>query len=340
MFFTDDSSRQALTGSFSPVAGHYSSSPDVASFSWLLKEFSENRAGALLTVAGVDGGAPRPVGSHMAVVSGERFHGYLSGGCVEPAIAREAEAVIAARQDRVIRFGKGSPFFDIRFPCGGGVDVLVHTGLTTALVEEVLDRFARRKAFTLAFMPGESRSAIVETPLQTGWCGTSFHRRYLPATRLVLVGRGPELETTARLAAAVNYDIVVMTPDAEMGRRLADLPVDLTILDSPRDVPALPADPWTATVLLFHEREWEDPILAAALAAPGFYIGALGSQRTHAGRRDRLLAAGHSPALVNRISGPVGIIPQAREPETLALSVLGEVAIRRREHDGRSFSGG
>ncbi|PRX09574.1 UNVERIFIED_ORG: xanthine dehydrogenase accessory factor [Martelella mediterranea] len=330
-YYTDDTFRQALEQP--PVSGHFSPTSETAPFRWLLREFSEGRRGALLTVTEVNGGAPRPAGSHMAVVSGERFHGYLSGGCVEPAIAHEVEAVIAGGQDRVLRFGRGSPFFDIRFPCGGGIDVLVHTGLTAPLIEDALDRFACRSPFSLAFTPGESRSAIVEPSVPTGFHGDVFHRRYLPVTRLILAGRGPELETTARLGVAAGYEIVVMTPDAETGHRLSDLRIDLRILASPRDIPQWPADAWTATVLLFHEREWEDPILSAALSGPGFYVGALGSERTHAARRDRLLEAGHDAETVDRISGPIGIIPHAREPQTLALSVLGEIVIRRREFD-------
>ena len=308
---------------------------DAAPFLWLLQEIDQGRQGALLTVTAVHGGAPRPVGTHMAVVSGKRFEGYLSGGCVEPAIALEVEAVIAGGRDAMLRFGEGSPYFDIRFPCGGGIDVLVHVGPPPALLEDILDRMARRRPFSLAFEPQASQLVLVDTVPPTGWSGSVFHRRYLPGTRLSVAGRGPELEAVARLGAALGYDIDLATPDADTIRRLASFVDQARHLTSPADDWNMPADPWTAAVLLFHERDWEEAILARCLAGPHFYIGALGSQRAQASRRERLLASGHSRAQVDRIVGPIGIIPQARDPSTLALSVLGEIALRRREADAR-----
>jgi xanthine dehydrogenase accessory factor len=312
--------------------------PDAEPFVWLLREMDEGRTGALLTVTAVHGGAPRPVGTHMAVVSGARFDGYLSGGCVEPAIALEVEAVIADRRGAMMRFGRGSPFIDIHFPCGGGIDVLAHVGLTPDLIEDALERMARRRAFTLGFARDTNRVALIEDVLPMGWDGATFRRPYLPATRVVLAGRGPELEAVARLAASARYDVVVATPDQDTLRRLADLPIDAFLLDDPWQVPRIPYDPWTATVMLFHEREWEDALLSQALSADGFYIGALGSVRTHAQRRERLMALGHGASEVDRIRGPIGLIPSARDPQTLALSVLAEIAMMRRAFDERRES--
>jgi len=312
--------------------------PDAEPFVWMLREMDEGRTGALLTVTTVHGGAPRPVGTHMAVVSGKRFNGYLSGGCVEQAIALEVEAVIAARSSAMMRFGRGSPFIDIRFPCGGGIDVLAHVGLKPELVEDVLERMARRRGFTLGFVRDTDRVALIEDVLPMGWDGATFRRPYLPATRVLLAGRGPELEAVTRLAASARYDVVVATPDRDTLRRLADLPIDVFLLDDPWQVPRIPYDPWTATVMLFHEREWEDALLSRALSAGGFYIGALGSERTHAQRRERLMAMGHGPNEVDGIRGPIGLIPSARDPQTLALSVLAEIAMTRRDFDDRRDS--
>jgi xanthine dehydrogenase accessory factor len=310
--------------------------PEADPLVWLQGELVAGRRGVLLTVTAVHGGAPRPVGTHMAVVPGQGFVGYLSGGCVEPAIAGEAERVLFGGRDAILRFGRGSPFIDIRFPCGGGIDVLVHTGPTADTVAAMLSRMAARQPFTLAFRPEASHAMIVDAALPTGWVGPDFHRLYRPVTRLCLAGRGPELEAVARLGVAARYDVVVATPDGDMATRLAGLGIDMRHLKGPRDGVDLPADPFTATVLLFHEREWEDPILAWALGGPSFYIGALGSARTHAVRRERLLATGQPPAAIDRIVGPIGLIPSARDPQTLAVSVLAEIADRNRSLDQAS----
>jgi xanthine dehydrogenase accessory factor len=96
----------------------------------------------------------------------------------------------------------------------------------------------------------------------------------------------------------------------------------------------MPIDKWTATVLLFHEHEWEGAILARAAAAEGFYVGALGSTRTHQLRCQRLAGMGVSTERIERIRGPIGMINRAREPGILALSVLAEIATVRSAFDG------
>jgi xanthine dehydrogenase accessory factor len=313
---------------------HIDFTADTAPFLWLLREHDQGRGGALLTITGADGGSPRPVGTHMAVVDGARFAGYLSGGCVEPAVAVEVEALLASGGSRRLRFGQGSPFFDIRFPCGGGIDVLVTPNLGIDVIEDVLCRMAQRQDFTLALSPDLDSATVLDGARELGWSGQSFHRPYLPVTRLCLAGRGPELEAVARVAAASGYEVEVATPDSDTAQRVASFASRLRHLHHPSELWDLQDDKWTATVLLFHEREWEEPILKRALAGPGFYIGALGSRRTHAARIERLLLSGSSQSQVERIVGPIGIIPQARDPATLALSLLGEIALRRREADG------
>ncbi len=93
----------------------------------------------------------------------------------------------------------------------------------------------------------------------------------------------------------------------------------------------MPIDPWTATVLLFHDHDWEAPILARALNSKGFYVGALGSPKTHRMRCDRLAGMGVPQEQIARIHGPIGMIGRARDPGTLALSVLSEIAQKRME---------
>ena len=288
--------------------------------------------GALVTISAIDGGAPKPLGTHMAVLEDGRHVGHVSGGCVEAAIAAEVAPLIAAGKDRILRFGKGSPFLDIRFPCGGGVDLLVHVSPSDELLAGALRHIDRRAPFSIAFRVDDSHAAIDAAALATGWNGRIFGRRYLPATRLALIGRGPDFEVLARVAAAAELDLWLATSDPSTAPDIDDLgPVKL--LKTPADPIDLPIDPWTATVLLFHEHEWEDAILVRAAAAPGFYLGALGSVKTHRLRRIRLAALGVPADLIDRIHGPIGLIDRARDPGTLALSVLAEIAAARSELD-------
>jgi xanthine dehydrogenase accessory factor len=305
-------------------------SRDAQPYAFLARAKALGIEGALVSISGIDGGAPKALGTHMAVLADGRHIGHVSGGCVEPAIAAEVATIMAAGgTDQVIRFGKGSCFIDIRFPCGGGVDLLVHVSPAADLLGEALSRFARREPFAVSFDPANARAAIGPADGATDLVDGVLHRRYLPRTRVLVAGRGPDLEVLARVAAAAECEISVATPDEPTARALADLGATIELLKTPAQPWDLPIDPWTATVLLFHEHEWEHAILARAAAADGFYIGALGSRRTHAARRERLAAMGVPAEQIDRIRGPIGLVDRAREPGMLALSILAEISAVR-----------
>jgi xanthine dehydrogenase accessory factor len=304
-------------------------SRDAAPFAFLKQARQQGIRGALVSISAIDGGAPKPLGAHMAVLGDGRYIGHVSGGCVEAAIAAEVVPIIARGSDEIVRFGKGSCFIDIRFPCGGGVDLLIHVRPEEALLDDALARFARRQAFAIAFDPAHSSSRILDTTGDTGWTDGVFLRRYLPRTKLLAIGRGPDLEVIARVAAAAELDLAFATPDEGTAAALAATGAPITLLKTPGQGIDLPIDRWTATVLLFHEHEWENAILARAAAMDGFYLGALGSVRTHRERCERLRAMGVSKEHIARIKGPIGLIDRAREPGMLALSVLAEITAAR-----------
>jgi xanthine dehydrogenase accessory factor len=136
-------------------------------------------------------------------------------------------------------------------------------------------------------------------------------RHYVPRLRIVLLGAGAECAALVRLAAAQGIE--VEWREAGHGLSLGRPPTDLA------------ADAWPAVLLLFHDHEWELPLLDWALGTPAFYIGAQGGAPAREERLERLRAAGHSDAELARIKSPVGLIPAARDPNVLALSVLADV---------------
>lgn len=305
---------------------HDGTDREAAPFLMLARAKAAGVSGALVTISQIDGGAPKPLGTHMAVLEDGRHVGHVSGGCVEAAIAAEVVPMIARGRDEIMRFGKGSRFIDIRFPCGGGVDLLVHVSPRPEMLAEALARLMRREAFAISFQPGASQAAVQEFA-KTGWVDGAFVRGFLPRTKLVLCGRGPDFEVLARVAAAAELDLWLAGPDESVGQDA------VTRLRDPARPPSLPLDPWTATVLLFHEHEWEDALLTQAVAGSGFYVGALGSVKTHGKRRERLAALGVPAAQIDRIHGPIGLIDRAREPGVLALSVLAEITAERARLD-------
>ncbi len=139
---TDLLDRPAVSGGFA-AAYRENVIPDLASWS------SKGERCALVTLVGVDGNSPRAEGAQMAVSETGQWSGYISGGCLEAAIALEAVAAIKAGKPRLLRYGKGSPYLDIRLPCGSGLDVFIQPMRDAALIEDMSERLERREPFAL-----------------------------------------------------------------------------------------------------------------------------------------------------------------------------------------------
>lgn len=319
-----------------PVDAGLDAGDPMAPFALLAEGRAQGRRGALITIVGLEGGAPRPLGTQMAVLEDGRYCGYVSGGCVEAAVAAEALVVLERGRDATLRFGLGSPFVDIQLPCGGGIDMHVHIDPDASTVARVQELTARRAAFSLV-LPADGVARVVQGDAPgrvSEWVSGAFHRRFAPRTRLMLIGRGLEFRTLARVGRAAGLDVVACSPDAGDLAAARQAGIEAVGLAALEHVPVLPADPWTAMVFLFHDHDWETALLRAALDSEAFFIGALGSRRTHAVRCERLARSGVSEAQIARICGPVGLFGPARSANALAVSVLAQIAEHRTRLDG------
>lgn len=292
--------------------------------------------GALITITDIKGGAPRALGAQMAVLADGRYCGYVSGGCVEAALAGEAIRCIAARADETLRFGAGSPFIDIKLPCGGSIDVHVHVRPDPEMVAEAGRMLARRAPFCLAMQPGEGKAVLVPgsgVRERSEWRDGVFWRHFHPLTQLVLIGEGHELVTLAQLGRAAGLPVhACLTAETHRDavRRSGATVVGVT----GTALPDLPVDAFSAIVFLLHDRYKEGALLEAALNTEPFYIGALGSRRTHATRVARLASAGVPEERIARLRGPIGLFGPTRTASALAISVLGEITEARIRLDG------
>jgi xanthine dehydrogenase accessory factor len=159
---------------------------------------------------------------------------------------------------------------------------------------------------------------------------TWFVQIEAPAPRLLIVGAVHIAQTLAPMAEMAGYAATVIDP--RRGFATAErFPKARLVLAWPDEALAtLAPDERTAVVTLTHDPKLDDPALDAALRAGVFFIGALGSRKTHASRLERLAARGHTPEDLARIRGPVGLAIGARSAPEIALSVLAElVAVRR-----------
>jgi xanthine dehydrogenase accessory factor len=192
------------------------------------------------------------------------------------------------------------------------------------VLREVADLRASRTPCTLEIgvVTGEM---AVRPDGETGRDGDLFRVRFAPDLRFFVFGKGPEASTFAGLVQSAGYPNLLLSPDTETiaEAERAGCPTRHIVTQSYPD--DLHTDDRTAIVLFFHDHEWEPPILEGALRTPAFYIGAQGSQRARDARLLILEGMGVSEEARARLHGPVGLVPSARDAQTLAVSVLAEV---------------
>jgi xanthine dehydrogenase accessory factor len=175
-----------------------------------------------------------------------------------------------------------------------------------AWCDNVLSRFARREAVELVLTgPKEERFII----------------RHAPPLRLAIFGFGAATSVLARLAINMGADIAIWSPDAQICSEFGSL---ATRLRTPTDPIDLLGDAWTAIAMLFHDHDWEAPLLKQLLQTRSLSVAAMGSRATHAVRLARLAELGVPAQDLARIKSPIGLIHASRDPDTLALSAFVE----------------
>lgn len=283
--------------------------------------------GVLATITDLTGSGARAVGAHMAVLDNGSSAGSFSSGCVERAIVAEALNVLREGHSRTVRFGQGSPYIDIRLPCGGGMDVLFLADPALDALERAAASLDARRPVALCLDPAAGRLAASFAPpaRPTGWRSGTFAVRHLPTLRMVLLGHGAEMLTSLKLARSFGADVELYSPDRDIVEAGSDVGVASVRLNAADSLLELQGDPWTAFLFLFHDHDWEPPLIRKALETASFWVGAMGSRRTHAARCAALAAHGVSDTAIARVRGPIGLIPESRDPATLALSALTEI---------------
>jgi xanthine dehydrogenase accessory factor len=169
------------------------------------------------------------------------------------------------------------------------------------------------------------KSGMAETPQ-----GRVFLTVHVPPPRLVVTGAVHISQALAPMAKLAGYDVTIVDPRTAFAsiERFPDVKV---IADWPdAALPPLNIDHYTAFVALTHDPKIDDPALTHALARDCFYIGALGSKKTHARRLERLKAQGISDAQLARIHSPIGLAIGAVSPAEIAVAIIGEITARLR----------
>lgn len=273
---------------------------------------------ALVIIVAIDGGSVRAPGAMMAVSKAGATAGYISGGCIDADIIHQARASIDEGKQRQIRYGEGSPYVDVPLPCGGALDILILPMVDIAGLEYARHHLRLRQRVRLADVI--KRSAI---NFPSGFDSSTII--YEPKLRVRIAGRGVDALAMARLVHNNGIDLSLQLLDGDDVEIANSQGLSPALLKSPAALPSLEDDPWTAFVLLFHDLDWEIPLLEQAMSGPAFYIGAVGSRATQKRRRNALVATKTMPAQIERIYGPIGLVPSLRNASMLAISALSEI---------------
>ncbi len=307
-----------------------------------------HRAGkgaVLATVVQTWGSAPRPVGSQLAISGDGEIEGSVSGGCVEGAVVTEALEALAAGEARLLSYGvTDETAFSVGLACGGTIRVLVEpvgAQLPESLLADIVAHRAarvpvayvvdtanwqRRRATPPDFADRfrTDRSGIEDD-------GSTFVAVHNPPLRMVIVGAVHIAQALVPMARLAGYDPVIVDPRGAFAAEHRFPGEDIRI-DFPDEVLAqIGLDARTAVVTLSHDPKIDDPAIEAALGQDVFYLGSLGSTRSHAKRVTRLEAKGYGADQIARIHAPVGLDIGARSPAEIAVSIIAEITQRLRQ---------
>jgi xanthine dehydrogenase accessory factor len=322
---------------------------------------------AIATVIQTWGSAPRQAGSAMALTSGGKITGSVSGGCVEAAVVEAGLRCLSSGRPERLRFGvTDETAWSVGLACGGTVELFVEP-----LRDEILDvvraaiREGRPAAVATVVGGNEAilgrRLLVSNDGTVTGSLGEDLNAAIAAQAREALAAGAPRrLEPTPErpaeifidvlqpppriivvggvhiaiplvaIAKTLGYRTVVVDPRKAFGNAQRFPDVDRIVSAWPdKALDEVGLDASTAVAVLTHDPKLDDPALAAALRSPAFYVGALGSRRTQEKRRQRLLEEGLDEESLARLHAPIGLPIGGRSPGEIALSIMAQIVATR-----------
>lgn len=266
---------------------------------------------ALIASVDIQGGTAREIGSLAVVCERGSMAGYLSNGCIDRDILQQGVEALAQGAPRLVVYGEGSPFRDLRLPCGGSLTLLIDPAPDMGRLRNALNDLQGRRETILGFRHQ----------------GVDLRVRYAPKTLLALAGRGAIFRATAQVAHSAGFEVQLFSPDLSDLDAVGGLSVrPARHLTTPDQPVALDLDAHSAFLTLFHDHDWEPALLASALKTPVRFVGALGSRRTQEQRLMALQAIGVPRAGLDRVHGPIGLVSQLRSAPLIAVSAVAQLA--------------
>ena len=288
----------------------------------------------LVTVTRTWGSSPRPPGSLMAINSRGETVGSVSGGCIEDDLISRVrlegvETVCAGLAPTVLRYGiSADQAHRFGLPCGGTIELVLEPVHAQSQLDNLLEANIQRQS-TARWLYLHSGRVELRPGNRDGVPEISEHRLvtyFGPQHRLIAIGAGDLTRFLCDMARSLNFEIVVCDPREEhrASWTLDGVPVSHEMPDDL--VQRLKPDARTAIVTLTHDPKLDDLTLIDALRSEAFYVGAIGSRKHTAQRRERLRKHfGLSDIELSRLHGPAGLYIASKTPAEIALSIMAEV---------------
>jgi xanthine dehydrogenase accessory factor len=304
---------------------------------------ADGRRAAIATVVERRGSAPRDAGASLALNDRGEIAGSVTGGCVEPAVIREAQEVLAGAGARLREYGiADEAAFEVGLACGGTVAILI-APLDLSLVPPLADAVGDDRAVALTMVASgdrlgaqqlhERHAGPVARLLEAGASALAdvdgdavFVHAVTPRPAMYVFGAIDHAAALARVGKLLGYRVTVCDARAAFVTPERFPEADELVVEWPdRFLRAAPVDAASVVCVLTHDEKFDVPALIAALDTPAVYIGAMGSKVTTADREERLRAEGVDDAGLGRIHAPIGLAIGARSPEEVAVAIGAEI---------------
>jgi xanthine dehydrogenase accessory factor len=296
----------------------------------------------LCTILKTWGSSPRPVGAMMACTLEGELVGSISGGCIEEDFLEQLrDGGLKSRFDEeqkpfVVKYGvTAEEQARLKLPCGGQLHVLLEHIDASKLNIDVFSRLKldleQHKSVSriVDLTNGEITANESSSDEAVVFDASQVTHSLSPMYRLLLLGAGDVARYVAEMALALEYDVVLCDPRPNY--------LDNWHVEGVETISRLPDDvvresynnPYSGIIALAHDPRVDDMALMEALKTEAFYIGAMGSERTSAARRERLPELGLSESEIARLHAPIGLQISSKTPAEIAISVMAEVTAVR-----------
>ncbi|HCX83287.1 MAG TPA: cytochrome oxidase I [Rhodoferax sp.] len=301
------------------------------------------RRALLATVVRTWGSSPRPVGSIMALSEDGAVLGSVSGGCIEDDLifrfTRAYASDGAAPSDGVQQIPSGPPqrvkygvtadeAHRFGLPCGGTLELLLEFDPDATCLAELVVRLEQGQLVrrTVRLADGVVGLQPASTPAALAVSDAELANTFGPEYRLLIIGAGQLSEYVATMAQFSGFAVTVCDPREEYRGAWAVPGVTVSSGMPDEVVTAFKPDSRSCVIALTHDPKLDDLALLEALQSDAFYIGAIGSRRNHAARRQRMLEhLAQTPQTLARLRGPIGIYIGSKTPPEIAVSVMAEI---------------